>query len=202
MFDPFFVRLLKEPLTRGAAALAGRGLSANQITWAGFAAGLLGAAAIGGGLYWLAVPLLALNRLADGLDGAVARLSEPTDFGAYLDIVLDFIVYTAVAGAFAIANPENVTPAVVLVASFMGTGASFLAFAVIAAQRGLVTDERGKKSFFYIGGLTEGSETIAFFAIVLFWPHVFPFAAWVFALMCWITIAQRILSAKATFERG
>ena len=202
MFDPVFVRLLKAPLARGAEALAARGLEANHVTWAGFALGLLGAGAIAGGFYWLAVPLLALNRVADGLDGALARLTAPTDFGAYLDIVLDFIVYTAVAGSFAIADPQNVTPAIVLVTSFMGTGASFLAFAVIAAQRGLVTDERGQKSFFYVGGLTEGSETILFFAIVLFWPHIFPAAAWVFAVMCWITIAQRAMSAKATFERG
>jgi phosphatidylglycerophosphate synthase len=202
VLDPLFIRLLKEPLARGADRLAARGATANQVTWVGFALGLLGAGAVAGGLYWLAVPLLALNRLADGLDGALARLSSPTDFGAYLDIVLDFMIYTAVAGAFAVADPENVVPAVVLVTSFMGTGASFLAFAVIAAQRGLVTAERGEKSFFYIGGLTEGSETILFFAIVLFWPHVFPVAAWMFALMCWITIAQRIMSAKATFERG
>jgi phosphatidylglycerophosphate synthase len=161
VFDPIFVRLLKVPLARGAEALAPKGITANQVTWAGFAFGLLGAAAVAGGVFWLAVPLLALNRVADGLDGALARLSTPTDFGAYLDIVLDFMIYTAVAGAFAIADTENVTAAVVLMTSFMGTGASFLA-----------------------------------------WPHVFPFAAWVFALMCWVTIAQRVMSAKATFERG
>jgi phosphatidylglycerophosphate synthase len=202
MFDPFFARLLEEPLRRGGAALAGRGIGANQVTWAGFAAGMLGAVAVGGGLYWLAIPLLAVNRLADGLDGAVARLSAPTDFGAYLDVVLDSIVYTAVAGSFAVAEAENAVPAAVLVASFVGTAASVLAFAAIAAQRGLVAEERGAKPFFAIGGLAEGGETTAFFAIVLLWPHVFPFAAWVFAAMCWITVAQRTVSAKATFERG
>jgi phosphatidylglycerophosphate synthase len=202
VFDPIFVRLLKTPLARGAQVLAARGATANAVTYCGFALGLLGAGAIAGGIFWLALPLLALNRLADGLDGALARVTAPTDFGAYLDIVLDFMIYTAVAGAFAVANADNVIPAIVLVISFMGTGASFLAFAVIAAQRGLVTAERGEKSFFYVGGLTEGTETVVFFAIVLLWPRAFPFAAWVFAAMCWITIAQRVASAKATFERG
>jgi len=199
MFDPLFAKLLKDPLDRGAAALIRRGVEADALTWAGFTAGLLGALAIAGGFYVIGMIILAANRLADGLDGAVARGTKPTDFGAYLDIVLDFIVYSAVAGGFALSNPENAVPGVVLMVSFMGTGAAFLAFAVIATKRGIDTDERGAKSFFYVGGLTEGSETIAFFAIVCLWPHIFPFAAWIFIILCWITVAQRMLQARAAF---
>ncbi len=199
MFDPFFMRLLKQPLDRAGAALASRNVSANAVTWAGFAAGLLGAAAIAGGFYALAILILALNRLADGLDGAVARITRPTDFGAYLDIVLDFVVYTAVAGGFAIAGPENTTAAVVLMVSFMGTASAFLGFAIVAAKRGLESAAAPHKSFFYVGGLTEGSETIIFLLMVLLWPHMFPVMAWIFSILCWITVAQRIRAARAQF---
>ena len=202
MLDPFFMRLLREPLARGGAKAVERGLAANQITWAGFGVGILGAVAIAFGYYGIAIILLALNRIADGLDGAVARIKGPTDYGAYLDIVLDFMVYTAVAGSFAIADAHNVIPAVALVTAFMGTGATFLTFAVIAAGRGLVTEARGAKSFFYVGGLTEGSETIIFFLFALLFPDSFPELAWLFAAMCAITIWQRITEARATFERG
>ncbi len=200
MFDPFFVRLLKDPLDRGAEALAARGVSADTVTWTGFGLGLLGALAIANGFIIVGMILLAANRLADGLDGALARATQPSDYGAYLDIVLDFMIYSAAAGGFALASPENTAAGVVLMISFMGTGSAFLAFAVIAAKRGLDTDARGAKSFFYVGGLTEGSETIFFFFIVCLWPHLFPFAAWIFVALCWVTIAQRVMQARELFR--
>jgi phosphatidylglycerophosphate synthase len=200
MFDPLFVRLLKSPLDRGAEALAARGVAADTVTWVGFGLGLLGALAIAGGFIIVGMILLAANRLADGLDGALARATQPSDYGAYLDIVLDFIIYSAAAGGFALASPENATAGVVLMISFMGTGSAFLAFAVIAAKRGIDTDARGAKSFFYVGGLTEGSETIFFFFIVCLWPHLFPLAAWIFAALCWVTIAQRVIQARELFR--
>jgi phosphatidylglycerophosphate synthase len=200
MFDPFFVRLLKNPLDRGAEVLAVRGIRADTVTWVGFGLGLLGAVAIAGGFIFIGMILLAFNRLADGLDGALARATRPSDYGAYLDIVLDFMIYSAAAGGFALAAPENTVAGVVLMISFMGTGAAFLAFAVIAAKRGIGSDARGAKSFFYVGGLTEGSETIAFFFIVCVWPHLFPFAAWIFAALSWVTIAQRVMQARELFR--
>lgn len=199
MLDPLFVKVLKNPLGRAGGMLATRGVSADVITWAGFALGALGAIAIASELYILGLCFILLNRIADGLDGAVARATRQTDFGGYLDIVLDFITYTAVAGGFALSNPDHTTAGVVLMVSFMGTASAFLAFAVIAAKRGLSTEARGRKSFFYVGGIAEGSETIAFFVIVCLWPEVFVTATWVFAIMCWLTVAQRIFQAYDVF---
>lgn len=199
MFDPLFVKALKVPLDHAGTALAGRGVSADTLTWGGFAVGLLGAAAIANEFYLLGLILILLNRVADGLDGAVARATRQTDFGGYLDIVLDFIAYSAIAGGFALSDPSHTTAAVVLMVSFMGTAAAFLAFAVIAAKRNLSTDIRGQKSFFYVGGIAEGSETIAYFVIACIWPEVFVTATWIFIAMCWTTIVQRILQANDAF---
>lgn len=199
MLDPLFVKVLRTPLERAGAALAARGASADGLTWGGFFASLLAAGAIAGELYLLGLGLFALNRLADGLDGAVARATRQTDYGGYLDIVLDFISYSALAAGFALADSAHTVPAVVLMVSFMGTAAAFLAFAVIAAKRGISTDIRGPKSFFYVGGIAEGSETIAYFFIVCVWPEIFVIATWVFAAMCWITVAQRLIQARDAF---
>ncbi len=199
MLDPLFVKVLKKPLDRAGTALAARGIRADALTWSGFAVGLLGAGAIAAELYLLGLVLILINRLADGLDGAVARATRPTDFGGYLDIVLDFIAYSAIAGGFALSTSAHTTAGVVLMVSFMGTASAFLAFAVIAAKRDLSTEMRGRKSFFYVGGIAEGSETIAFFVIVCLWPESFTLAAWVFIAMCWITVAQRIYQAKEVF---
>ena len=144
--------------------------------------------------------LIIANRVFDGLDGAVARSTGGTDLGAYLDITLDFLFYSAVPFAFAVADPANAMAAAFLIFSFVGTGSSFLAFAIIAQKRGISTEIRGKKGFFYLGGLTEGSETIIFLLVVAFRPDLFVPLAWAFGCLCWITTITRVRYAIESFS--
>jgi phosphatidylglycerophosphate synthase len=189
-------RLIDPPLDRLSAPLAARGLSANAVTIAGFLIGLCAALAIAGRVYLMGLGLLLLNRLLDGLDGAIARRRGLTDLGGFLDIVLDFLIYSAVPFAFAFADPAaNALAAAFLIFSFIGTGSSFLAFAIMAAKRGIATDLRGRKSLYYLGGLTEGTETIVAFVLACLWPALFPWIALIFGLLCWLTTASRIAAA-------
>ncbi|WP_116598220.1 CDP-alcohol phosphatidyltransferase family protein [Primorskyibacter marinus] len=182
-------RRLLEPL---AKAIAARGISADHLTLAGFGIGLLAIPALAFGSYGVALTLIALNRLFDGLDGAVARLTSPTDRGAFLDIALDFAFYALVPLGFALADPtQNALPAAVLIAAFVGTGSSFLAFAVIAGQRGLRPDSYPSKGIYYLGGLTEGAETIGLFVAMCLFPDLFPVLALIFAAACAITTLTR-----------
>lgn len=199
MLDPLMVRLIAPPINRLGRALARAGVSANSVTVAGFCIGLCALPALAANQYMIALACIILNRIADGLDGAVARASQKSDFGAYLDIVLDFIFYATVVLGFALAAPENAVVAAALLTSFIGTGASFLGFAIIAAKQGLDTDARGKKSFFYSGGLAEGTETILFFVVVCLQPQWFIPAALAFMAMCWITVGMRVAQAHAAF---
>ena len=137
----------------------------------GFGVGLLAMLAVMSQAYLLGLALLVVNRIADGLDGAVARHSRLTDLGGFLDIVLDFIVYAGMVFAFAVADPaRNALAAALLLFAFMGTGSSFLAFAIMAAKRRLSTDLRGRKSLYYLGGLAEGTETILFMVLACLLP--------------------------------
>jgi phosphatidylglycerophosphate synthase len=138
---------------------------------------------------------LLANRLADGIDGALARRTGATDLGGYLDIVLDFIIYSGCAFAFALAQPENALAAAFLIFSFMGTGSSFLAFAIFAAKRKLDGEAATNKSFYYLGGITEGTETILLFVIILLFPSWFPITAYVYGALCWLTTIGRIGAA-------
>jgi phosphatidylglycerophosphate synthase len=156
------------------------------------------AAALGASL--IAALLIIGNRLCDGLDGAVARAGGASDLGAYLDITLDFIFYSAVPFGLAVAEPGNALAAAFLIFSFVGTGSSFLAFAIIAQKRGISTEIRGKKGFFYLGGLTEGGETIIFLVVVVMFPSAFVPLAWIFGSLCWITTATRVWSAITRFD--
>lgn len=197
MLDRHLRPLIDPPLDRLAARLASR-LSADAVTVTGFTLGLLAMGAVMTGAYLVGLLLLACNRIADGLDGAIARRNGVTDLGGYLDIVLDFIVYSGVVFAFAVADPAaNALPAAFLIFSFMGTGASFLAFAIMAAKHRLESPEQGKKSLYYLGGLAEGTETIAFLVAALLLPGAFPALAWVFGVVCWVTTVARILGATA-----
>lgn len=196
MLDAAARRLIDPPLDRAAARLCAAGISADTATVVGFALGVAAMVAIGLGLPLLGLGLLLANRLLDGLDGAVARRNGTTDLGGYLDIVLDFIVYAGMVFAFAAHDPaRNALAASFLLLAFMGTGSSFLAFAVMAAKRRIETSTRGAKSLYYLGGLTEGTETIAFLVACCLFPGAFPVLATLFAVMCWITTAGRIAIA-------
>lgn len=194
MLDRFAIPLLKPALERAAAVLVRGGVGADAVTLAGFAIGTAGAVAIALGAPLVGLGLLLASRLCDGLDGAVARLTAPTDRGAFLDITLDFVFYASVPLAFAVWQPAaNALPAAVLLAAFIGTGSSFLAFAVLAERRGLASVAFPDKGFFYLGGFTEATETLLCFALMCLWPAQFAAFAWGFAALCALTTATRLV---------
>lgn len=200
MLDGVMRKLVDPPLNRLGAALARAGLTANQVTLAGLAAAILSGVAIASGAFGVALVGLGLSRLADGLDGAVARHSGLSDFGGYLDIVCDFVFYAAIPLGFALANPpENALAAALLLASFYLNGASFLGFAIMAAKRGLESQTRGVKSLYFTTGLAEGTETIAVFVAMLLWPAAFPWLAYAFAALCLVTCGARVVLAWRVF---
>lgn len=201
MLDARLRPLIDPPLERAARLLVRLGLGADAVTLAGFALGATGCLAVALQAYGPAALLLAANRLADGLDGAVARRLGSTAFGGYLDIVCDFLIYNGLALAFALAQPEARLPALFLLLSFAGTGSTFLAYAILAAKAGRSSPRQGRKGFYYLGGLTEGTETILFFALCLLWPERFGLFAWVFAGLCGLTALGRVGAARRDFGR-
>ena len=200
MLDARLRPLIDPPLNRVGHLLARSGISANMLTFSGLALGLGGAVAIAFEQIWLGLVLIIANRLLDGLDGAVARATSPSALGGYFDIVADFAFYVSIPLGFGILASSNTLPALVLVASFVLTGVSFLAFAVIAAERGEETEAHGKKSFFYSTGLAEGTETIAVFIAMCLFPAWFGVLAYAYAALCVLTVFQRSAMAVAQFR--
>jgi len=202
MLDRAAIVVLKPLLDAGAGVLVRRGIGADVVTLAGFAIGIAAALAIAFGAFGWGLALLLASRLADGLDGAVARLTRTSDRGAFLDITLDFLFYASIPLAFAVADPSaNALPATVLLAAFIGTGSSFLAFAVLAERRGLASTAFPQKGFFYLGGLTEATETLICFGLMCLWPERFAWWAYGFAVLCALTIATRIVGGAKALSR-
>jgi phosphatidylglycerophosphate synthase len=200
MLDGVMRRLIDPVLDRVARHLARSGLKADHVTLAGFVLGMGCAGMIVARWDGLALLLLVLGRFADGLDGALARVTRSTDRGGFLDITLDFLFYGSVPLAFALRDPaQYALPSAVLLAAFYANGASFLAFSALAAKRGMESSDRGPKSLYFTTGLTEGTETIAFFAAFMLFPQWFGALAYVFAALCMVTCVARILLAWRVF---
>ena len=198
MLDPLLRRWIDPPLNQAGAWLARRGMSANAFSIAGLAIGLTAIPLLAWGHYEMALLVILLNRLIDGLDGAIARSKGTTAFGGYLDIMCDMGFYAAVPLGFALARPDNALWAALLLASFVCTAASFLGRAVLAVQRGEPDDgARGRKSFFHAAGLVEGTETIVAFVLFCLFPGAFPWLAGFFAVLCLWTAVARVLEAKS-----
>jgi len=200
MFDAKLRPLIDPPLNAAGRWLARIGIGANSVTIAGIVLGIGAGFAAARADFGLALVLILANRLLDGLDGAVARASRLTDFGGYLDIVGDFVFYAAVPLGFGLAAEANQVPALVLLASFILTGISFLAFATIAAKHGLETQAHGRKSFFYNTGLAEGAETILVFVAMALLPQHFAVIAYGYSGLCLLTVVQRTVIAWQTFD--
>jgi phosphatidylglycerophosphate synthase len=202
MLDGAMRRLIDPSLNRAGHWLAARGASADAITLAGLASGLVAAGliAVGWPAWWALVPLLA-GRLFDGLDGAVARASQKTDFGGYFDIFCDFLFYGAVPLAFVLRDPAaNGVAGAFLLATFYANAASFLGYAILAAKRRMTTTQQGEKSLYYAVGLLEGTETIVFFVLLCLFPAQFAALALVFGALCLITAVARVVLARRVFR--
>ena len=201
MLDRALTALIRAPLVAAARRLVAWGVGADAITLAGFGLGLAGAACIATGSFQSGLITLLASRLMDGLDGAVARLTQPTDRGAFLDITLDFLFYASIPLAFALADPlNNALPAAVLLAAFMGTASSFLAFALLAERRGLKSQAYPNKGLYYLGGLAEASETLICFVLMCLWPARFALFAYGFAALCGLTVVGRLLAGWRTLR--
>ena len=201
MIDASLIPLLRRCLTLPARTLVRAGVVANQVTLVGFCIGVMALPALAFGQFWLALFAIVVNRILDGLDGAVAQLTQPTDRGAFMDIVLDFVFYALVPLGFALADPAvNALPAAVLIAAFVGTGSSFLAFSVIAGQREMRPEAYPTKGIYYLGGLMEGTETIGFFVAMCVFPQAFAPLAYLFAAACAVTTVTRWRHGWRAFE--
>ncbi|WP_420933020.1 CDP-alcohol phosphatidyltransferase family protein [Alteromonas sp. A081] len=203
MLDAKVTPYIKPLLRPIVVELAKRAITPNHVTLAGFIVGVMAVPLIILNWWLGALGFIILNRVCDGIDGELARYQKSSSSaGGYLDICLDFLFYASIPLAFGIANPsEWGIPAVVLLATFIGTGSSFLAFAVAAEKYNIERPQFANKSFYYMQGLTEGTETIAVFLAFCIWPNYFPIMAYCFAAACFVTIVTRIGGGFATLKR-
>lgn len=201
MFDKHLIVVTEKTLLPFAKALVSMNIPANKITIVGFLIGIFGVLCISQHFYISGLIFILLNRICDGLDGLVARLTSPSDVGAFLDITLDFMFYALVPLSFVWSDPnQNSLSGIILIVSFFGTGSSFLAFAIFAERRQLHTENFSKKGILFFESFMEGGETIFFFCLMCLFPHFFPYLAYLFSFLCILTLISRIKTSFIMFK--
>lgn len=207
MLDAHIRPYINPPLEHLAILLVKLKLTPNMITLFSFLCGAVSMLLIINQYYLSALSFILINRLCDGLDGAVARLNSQlstskhnNDFGGYLDIVCDFIFYSGVIFAFGYSNQDFLLCSSFLIFSFIGTMSSFLSYAIIAAKHNISTNKRGIKAFYHLGGICEGTETILVLVLICLVPNYFNTIALIFALLCWLTTLSRVYCAWYDFR--
>jgi phosphatidylglycerophosphate synthase len=126
-------------------------------------------------------------------------LRRGTDFGGYLDIVADFVFYTAIPVGFAVRDPQAALPTAFLLAGYVLTGISFLAFSVVAERRGVV-DSGDNRSFIFQPGLAEGTETLFVYLVMFLAPAWYAVLAWGYFAVCAYTALLRSVLAYRLFR--
>lgn len=201
MLDSMAIKVVRWPLSQTAKRLDSWGVTANQATVVGFLFGCLAFPALFFEQYAWALVFILINRITDGLDGALARIQGITDAGGFLDISLDFLFYSLIPFGFILADPQqNAIAGAFLIFAFIGTGSSFLSFAVMAGKRGITNPVYKHKSLYYMSGLTEGTETILCFVAFCLFPAHFAIIAYLFGCACWFTTATRIYFGFQTLK--
>ncbi len=201
MLDRYTIKIIRAPINIAAKIVNKAGIKADQVTLFGFILGLMSFPALALQEYNIALVFILLNRVLDAVDGAVARIQGITDSGGFLDITLDFLFYSLVPFGFVVANPSaNAVAGAFLIFAFVGTGSSFLAFAIMASKQKIENPVYKHKSLYYMGGLTEGTETVLCLILFCLFPFNFTIIAYTFATLCWITTVSRIWAGYQTLK--
>lgn len=205
MLDNSARALLADPLDRVAARLDRPWISPDRITMVGLVLGLGGAAAAATSWWGVALALWLLSRLADGLDGPLARRRHASGEGStsglaggFLDITADFVVYGAFVLGVGIGWGGSLMPFLVVLLAYYLNGTAFLAFSSIAERTGHTIDDG--RSFSFLGGLAEGTETIIVHSLWVLLPGVAGPIAWAWAAVVGISVIQRIASGYRTLK--
>lgn len=191
MFDKSIRSVLIPKLEIPAKRMVAAGISANQLTGAGFVIGVGCCVAVAFGQWWLGLVLWVVNRLVDGFDGIVARLTTPTELGGYYDIMADFAIYFGVVVAIGVSEPDARVAALVTGLAYYLSGSSFLAWSSLAERLRLGGNDG--RSLNFPTAIAEGTETIAAMILVLALRDWAAVILWIWAGAVFVSVAQRMV---------
>jgi len=148
--------------------------------------------------YIFALALWLLSRILDGLDGLIARLHDrQSDFGGYVDILTDFVVYAALPIGMVVGSPskQHYLSLIFLLAAFYVNTASWMYLAAILEKRAAHPPET-QTTIVMPAGIIGGFESIVAYGIFLLLPAYITILFAIFTGLVFITIIQRLNWAR------
>ena len=197
MFDKQF-RVIKEKIFVMLAQTGLGGVSPLWLSLIGLLFGAATAVVLVYRLYSIAFVLWFFNRVFDGLDGTVARMSATqSDLGGYVDILVDFVVYALIPIGLVWGRPSapGFNALIFLLATYYVNAASWMYLSAILEKRSLSQAEK-LTTVNMPPGLIGGAATILFYSLFIVLPQ---FSVQLFTLMgilVLVTILQRLWWAK------
>ena len=202
MFDRM-LRPIKEQIISGPAFVLAKRVHPNVITLVAFGVSVIAFLCLLTKELLLCALLWLLGRLLDGLDGAVARRSgTQTDFGGYLDMILDVVAYALIPLGIAITFPTQgiLLATAALLAAFYINISSWLYLSALQEKRRHERPSHMQTSIYMPSGLIEGSETIIFYTLFIAFPPYYVFLAYTMAALTAVTVVQRFVWATRTLS--
>jgi phosphatidylglycerophosphate synthase len=198
VFDEY-LRALKDRLLTPVAQLLGPKVPPILLSLIAGLAGLAAAALLARRHDGAALVCWITSRILDGLDGAVARrYGRASDLGAYLDILLDFVVYAAIPLGLVLGRPsiEAYLALSVLLGVCYVNAASWMYLSALLERRGHGAARTGEATAVTMpAGLVAGSETMLFFGAFMLWPERAVPLMLLMAALVGVGIAQRVVWA-------
>lgn len=202
MLDTAARKLLKNPLERIALTIDRSWITPDRLTIVGLGIGLAAAVCAARAMWWLTLALWLASRLADGLDGPLARRRSSSiggsAAGGYLDISADFAVYGSFVIGVGIGLGQSLLPFLFVLLAYYVNGTAFLAFSSIAERTGRQIDDGRSLSF--LGGVAEGTETILVHCLWCVLPGSAATIAWAWAAVVLLSAILRIVSGYRTLK--
>lgn len=194
MIDRELRRVLAPTLDGMARRLSRLGARPMHATAGGLILAVGAATAAARGAWIVALCLWLVSRLADGIDGPLARVTG-TDgpLGGWADISADFAAYGVFVVGCGIGNPDARVACLVLLLTYYVNGGTLLALAAAAAVRGV--PKQDERTLLFTRSLAEGTETIVVHSVMVLFPVWMSAVAWTFALVVLATIGQRTVVA-------
>jgi phosphatidylglycerophosphate synthase len=199
MFDQL-ARPVKEKLLIPIVKRWGTKLSPNFVTLAAFIPGIVSVILILQGKLNAALVCWILNRVLDGVDGTLARVNgKQSDFGGFLDLILDFIIYAAIPTALFFYAAQQQKPAeiilsglslAILLGSFYVNTVSWMMPSVLIEKKFQSSEKL--TSIEMPSSLIEGMETIVFYCLFMLFPGYLKELFWFMSGLIWISILHKV----------
>jgi phosphatidylglycerophosphate synthase len=196
------LRAQKDRLLTPLAVRFAGSIHPNWVSVMALGVGLASAGAVMAGAPGWGLALWAGNRVLDGFDGLVARVHDKqSDFGGYLDLLLDFVIYLAIPLAFITAAPTqfNLIAGLVLLSSYVINTLSWTVLSALLEKQ--KRQSAGRLTAVEMPtGLIEGAETILLYSLFFLLPGLVGGLMMLMGVLVLFTAAQRVVWAYRTLD--